>query len=180
VSVLPDHEIVERCPFRALQDDRVQPASVDVTLSAFFLVPRYADSRPIDLGDRDSYRDRTERIVTERYVLRPGHFVLGSTEDYVKVPEDLVARIEGKSSLARFGLLVHATGGFIDPGFEGNVTLEMANLWHSPIVLRAGAMIAQIAFMTMTSPPQRTYGDPDLRSKYQGSRGTVESRYSAS
>jgi dCTP deaminase len=111
------------------------------------------------------------------FILHPGEFVLGSTLERVAVPNDLVARVEGKSSLGRLGLLIHSTAGFIDAGFDGHVTLELANVANLPITLYPGMKIGQISFMKMTSPAEKPYGSGAKGSKYQGQRGPTPSRY---
>jgi dCTP deaminase len=110
-------------------------------------------------------------------MLHPGEFVLGSTLERVGVPTDLVARVEGKSSLGRLGLVIHSTAGFIDAGFDGHVTLELANLANLPITLYPGMKIGQISFIKMTSPAEKPYGSGAKGSKYQGQRGPTPSRY---
>ena len=111
------------------------------------------------------------------FMLHPGEFVLGSTLERVAVPDDLVARIEGKSSLGRLGLLIHSTAGFIDAGFDGHITLELANVASLPITIYPGMKIGQISFMEMTTPADRPYGKGATGSKYQGQRGPTPSRY---
>ena len=111
------------------------------------------------------------------FLLHPGEFVLGSTLERVAVPNNLVARVEGKSSLGRLGLVIHSTAGFIDAGFDGHVTLELANLANLPITLYPGMKIGQISFITMTSPAENPYGSGAKGSKYQGQRGPTPSRY---
>jgi dCTP deaminase len=113
----------------------------------------------------------------EAFMLHPGEFVLGSTLERVGVPSDLVARVEGKSSLGRLGLVIHSTAGFIDAGFDGHVTLELANLANLPITLYPGMKIGQISFIKMTSPAEKPYGSGAKGSKYQGQRGPTPSRY---
>ena len=113
----------------------------------------------------------------EAFLLHPGEFVLGSTLERVGVPNNLVARVEGKSSLGRLGLVIHSTAGFIDAGFDGHVTLELANLANLPITLYPGMKIGQISFITMTSPAEKPYGSGAQGSKYQGQRGPTPSRY---
>ena len=110
-------------------------------------------------------------------MLHPGEFVLGSTLERIAVPDDLVARIEGKSSLGRLGLLIHSTAGFIDAGFDGHVTLELANVASLPITLYPGMKIGQVSFMQMTTPADKPYGQGATGSKYQGQRGPTPSRY---
>ena len=113
----------------------------------------------------------------EPFVIHPGEFVLGRTLERVRMPDDLVSRIEGKSSLGRLGLIVHATAGFVDPGFEGTLTLEITNLTRVPIKLWSGKPIAQLSFMTLDAPAERPYGHPDLGSHYHGQTDATESRY---
>ena len=113
----------------------------------------------------------------EAFMLHPGEFALGSTLERVAVPNDLVARVEGKSSLGRLGLVIHSTAGFIDAGFDGHVTLELANLANLPITLYPGMKIGQISFIKMTSPAENPYGSGAKGSKYQGQRGPTPSRY---
>ena len=111
------------------------------------------------------------------FVIHPGEFVLGVTREYVELPDDIVARIEGKSSLGRLGLIVHATAGFVDPGFKGTLTLEITNLTRVPIKLYPGLLIAQLSFMALDAPAERPYGSAALGSHYQGQLAATESRY---
>jgi len=111
------------------------------------------------------------------FMLHPGEFVLGSTLERVAVPDDLVGRVEGKSSLGRLGLLIHSTAGFVDAGFDGHITLELANVASLPITLYPGMKIGQVSFMQMTTPAERPYGKGATGSKYQGQRGPTPSRY---
>ena len=160
-------------------DERmVQPASVDLRLGDSFRVFHNhrirASTSPIRRADL------TELVTIggeDPFVLHPGEFVLGRTEERVALPDDLVARIEGKSSLGRLGLIVHATAGFVDPGFEGTLTLEISNFNSVPIVLRAGLPIAQLSLMALDRPVERPYGHPELGSHYQGQVEATESRY---
>jgi dCTP deaminase len=112
-------------------------------------------------------------------VIHPGEFALGATQEWVELPNDLVARIEGKSSLGRLGLIVHATAGFVDPGFAGTLTLEITNLTRVPIVLWPGKPIAQLSLMALDRPAEKPYGHPDLGSHYHGQLDATESRYGA-
>jgi len=114
---------------------------------------------------------------TASFVIHPGEFVLGSTVEWVELPDDIVARIEGKSSLGRLGLIVHATAGFVDPGFSGTLTLEITNLTRVPIILWPGKPIAQLSFMALDQAAERPYGHPDLGSHYHGQLEATESRY---
>lgn len=156
----------------------IQPASVDLNLGASFQVFHNFRVPAIDLADPPSHL--TEHVSIgeqESFVIHPGEFVLGRTEEYVELPDDLVARIEGKSSLGRLGLIVHATAGFVDPGFKGTLTLEITNLTRVPIVLWPGKPIAQLSFMTLDAPAERPYGHPELGSHYQGQVEATASRY---
>jgi dCTP deaminase len=182
-SVLSDGTIL-----RYLQEERiridpwdpmmVQPASVDLRLGDSFRVFHNHRATAIDLRDPPS--NLTEEVVIpagEAFVIHPGEFCLGRTLEWVRIPDDIVARIEGKSSLGRLGLIVHATAGFCDPGFEGTLTLELNNLTRVPIRLYPGLPIAQLSFMTLDRAAQRPYGSPGLGSHYQGQRAATESRY---
>lgn len=156
----------------------VQPASVDLRLGHSFRVFHNHRVSAIDLREPPS--DLTEQVVVEPdepFVIHPGEFCLGRTEEWVELPDDIVARIEGKSSLGRLGLIVHATAGFCDPGWKGTLTLELNNLTRVPIKLWPGLPIAQLSFMTLDAPAQRPYGHPDLGSHYHGQVEATESRY---
>jgi dCTP deaminase len=159
-------------------DARVQPASVDLRLGDSFRVFHNHRVTAIDL--RDPPRDLTEEVVVpegDPFAVHPGEFVLGRTLETVRIPEDIVARIEGKSSLGRLGLIVHATAGFVDPGFRGSLTLEITNLTRVPIKLYAGLPIAQLSFMALDAPAEQPYGSESLGSHYQGQMAATESRY---
>ncbi len=156
----------------------VQPASIDLRLGDSFRVFHNHKVTAIDLRDPPS--NLTEEVVMaegEAFVIHPGEFCLGRTLEWIQIPNDIVARIEGKSSLGRLGLIVHATAGFCDPGFEGTLTLELNNLTRVPIRLYPGLPIAQLSFMTLDRAAQRPYGSPGLGSHYQGQRAATESRY---
>ncbi len=159
-------------------ESMVQPASVDLRLGNSFRVFHNHRIGAIDLANIPE--NLTERVAVpegESFVIHPGEFVLGATEEHVTLPDDIVARIEGKSSLGRLGLIVHATAGFVDPGFTGTLTLEITNLTRVPIVLWPGKPIAQLSFMTLDRPAERPYGHPDLGSHYHGQVEATESRY---
>jgi len=163
-----------------LDESLVQPSSIDVRISNLFRVFRNHTAGVIDVK-RDQ-TDLTELVEmpddgSEAFMLHPGEFVLGSTLERVAVPNDLVGRVEGKSSLGRLGLLIHSTAGFIDAGFDGHITLELANVASLPITLYPGMKIGQISFMQMTSPAENPYGQGAKGSKYQGQRGPTPSRY---
>ena len=174
VSVLADRDIraaieAGRIVIRPYDPADLQPSSVDLHLDRSFRVFRNNRSPYIDL--RDPQPDLTEllRIDDEEpFILHPGEFVLGQTLEWVELPVDLVARLEGKSSLGRLGLLIHSTAGYVDPGWKGNLTLELSNVANLPIALYYGMKIGQISFFRMTSPVERPYGSPELGSKYQG------------
>jgi dCTP deaminase len=159
----------------------VQPASVDVRLGTTFRVFHNHRAPAIDL--REPPTNLTEQVEVEEgeaFVIHPGEFVLGRTLEWVELPHEIVCRIEGKSSVGRLGLIVHATAGFVDPGFNGTLTLEITNLTRIPIKLYPGLPIAQLSFMTLDAPAERPYGHPDLGSHYQGQLEATESRYGAS
>ena len=158
--------------------DMVQPASVDLRLGRSFRVFHNHRASAIDL--RDPPTNLTEHVEVredESFVIHPGEFVLGRTEEWVELPDDVVARIEGKSSLGRLGLIVHATAGFVDPGWRGTLTLEITNLTRVPIKLWPGLPIAQLSFMGLDAPAERPYGHPELGSHYHGQVDATESRY---
>jgi dCTP deaminase len=158
----------------------IQPASVDLRLGDSFRVFHNHRITAIDL--REPPRELTEQVSPppgEPFVIHPGEFCLGRTLEHVELPDDIVARIEGKSSLGRLGLIVHATAGFCDPGWKGTLTLELNNLTRVPIKLYPGLPIAQLSFMTLDAPALRPYGHEDLGSHYQGQVEATESRYGA-
>jgi dCTP deaminase len=159
-------------------ESMVQPASIDLRLGPSFRVFHNFRVESIDIGDPpQGLTEHVEIGEDEPFVVHPGEFVLGRTAEYVEMPDDLVARVEGKSSLGRLGLIVHATAGFVDPGFKGTLTLEITNLTRVPIKLWAGKPIAQLSFMELDRPAERPYGHPDLGSHYQGQVESTESRY---
>jgi dCTP deaminase len=173
MSFLPDHEIASfgESLVQPFRQDCVEPASIDLHLSDEFLVPDISNVRCVDLNEPIDFMKHVV-VGIEGFVLHPGEFILGVTEERVNLPDNVVGKIEGKSSLGRIGLMVHVTAGFIDPGFRGPVTLEMKNLLQVPIVLRPGKKICQIAFAWLHSPAQNPY-----RGRYQDSEGVVASRY---
>ncbi len=161
-----------------LDESLIQPSSIDVRISNLFRVFRNHTRGVIDV--KLDMKDLTELIeipADEAFMLHPGEFVLGSTHERIGVPDDLVGRVEGKSSLGRLGLLIHSTAGFIDAGFDGHITLELANVASLPITLYPGMKIGQISFMLMTTPAENPYGSGAKGSKYQGQRGPTPSRY---
>ena len=158
----------------------LQPSSIDVRLDRYFRVfenHRYPHIDPA--ADQSDLTRLVEPEGDEPFILHPGEFVLGSTLEVVTLPDDLAARVEGKSSLGRLGLLTHATAGFVDPGFSGHVTLELANVATLPIKLYPGMKIGQLCFFRLTSPAEHPYGSERYGSRYQGQRGPTPSRSSA-
>ena len=161
-----------------LDDDAIQPSSIDVRLDNRFRVFYTARHPYIDV--KQPMEDLTELVEVkpdDAFILHPGEFVLGSTLEEVGIPADLAARLEGKSSLGRLGLMTHSTAGFLDPGFVGHVTLELSNVANLPITLYPGMRIGQIAVFQLTTAAERPYGSRGVGSKYQGQRGPTPSRY---
>ncbi len=159
-------------------DELLQPSSVDVRVDRFFRVFRNSRYPYIDV--REPMEDLTELVEAdddEPFILHPGEFVLGSTLERITLPDDLVARLEGKSSLGRLGLLIHSTAGFIDPGWDGHVTLELSNVANLPITIYYGMKIGQLSFVQLSEPAAAPYGSDGLDSKYQGQQGPTPSRY---
>jgi dCTP deaminase len=181
--ILSDRSIREalaagRIVIDPLDESMIQPSSIDVRVSNLFRVFRNHSAGVIDVKqDMTSLTELIEIPQDGVFMLHPGEFVLGSTLERVAVPDDLVARIEGKSSLGRLGLLIHSTAGFIDAGFDGHVTLELANVASLPITLYPGMKIGQVSFMQMTTPADQPYGKGARGSKYLGQRGPTPSRY---
>jgi len=181
--VLSDHSIREaieagRIIIDPLGVDCIQPSSVDLHVDQYFRLFRNHTSRVIDV--REDQEDLTELVdvgAEGPLILHPGEFMLGATIERVGVPEDLVARLEGKSSLGRLGLLIHSTAGFVDAGWDGHLTLELSNVANLPITLYPGMKIGQISFFQMTTKADRPYGSIGLNSKYLGQRGPTPSRY---
>src|ERR1700746_2786509 len=182
-SVLSDATILELVQTGRIKIDPwdpalVQPASVDLRLGDSFRVFHNYRASFIDL--RKPPENLTEEVIVtddESFVIHPGEFCLGRTLEWVELPDDVVARIEGKSSLGRLGLIVHATAGFCDPGWKGTLTLELNNLTRVPIKLYPGLQIAQLSFMSLDRPALRPYGSPGRASIYKGQRAATESRY---
>ena len=157
----------------------VQPASIDLRLGDSFRVFNNHKAAAIDLrqGPPEGLTEQVTASEQDGFVIHPGEFCLGRTAEWVELPDDVVARIEGKSSLGRLGLIVHATAGFIDPGWKGTLTLELNNLTRVPIKLYPGLLIAQLSFMGLDQPAERPYGSEALGSHYQGQVAATESRY---
>ena len=181
--VLSDRTIREeldakRIVIDPLAEQSIQPSSVDLHVDRFFRLFRNHSMRVIDV--KDDLEDLTELVeipTGEALILHPGEFVLGSTLERVTLPDDLVARLEGKSSLGRLGLLIHSTAGFVDAGWDGHLTLELSNVANLPITVYPGMKIGQISFLRMSTPAESPYGSAGLGSKYQGQRGPTPSRY---
>jgi len=161
-----------------VSDADIQPSSVDLHIDRYFRVFRNHSMRVIDV--KENQEELTELVEIgedDAFILHPGEFVLGSTHERVSLPDDLVARLEGKSSLGRLGLLIHSTAGFVDAGWDGHLTLELSNVANLPITLYPGMKIGQISFLRMTTPAETPYGSSKVGSKYQGQRGPTPSRY---
>ena len=181
--ILSDRDIREqigsgRIEIEPFTPDAVQPSSVDLHLDSRFRVFRNNRYPYIDV--RQEQPELTELLEIngdEPFVLHPGEFVLGSTLERVALPDDLVGRLEGKSSLGRLGLLIHSTAGYVDPGWDGNLTLELSNVANLPIALYQGMKIGQISFQKLSSPVEVAYGDARIGSKYRGQRDPTASLY---
>ena len=166
-----------RIGLEPLEMTLLQPSSFDVRLDRFFRLfdnHKYAYIDPAE--DQSDLTQLIEVPADEPFILHPGEFVLGSTFEFVTLPDDIAARLEGKSSLGRLGLLTHSTAGFVDPGFKGHVTLELANVSNLPIKLWPGMKVGQLCFFKLTSPSENPYGSAKYGSRYQGQRGPTASR----
>jgi dCTP deaminase len=180
--LLSDRDILAELDAKRVQLDpfdpaMVQPSSIDVRLDRFFRV--FENHRYPHIDPAEEQPDLTREVVPEGdepFILHPGEFVLGSTYELVTLPDDVAARLEGKSSLGRLGLLTHSTAGFIDPGFSGHVTLELSNVATLPIKLWPGMKIGQLCFFRLSSPAEHPYGSTKYGSRYQGQRGPTPSR----
>jgi dCTP deaminase len=158
--------------------ESVQPSSIDLHLASRFRVFRNNRYPFIDVRvDQPDLTELEEINGDEPFILHPGEFVLGSTLERVALPDDLVARLDGKSSLGRLGLLIHSTAGYVDPGWDGNLTLELSNVANLPITLYQGMKIGQISFQRLSSPVDIAYGDARIGSKYRGQREPTASLY---
>jgi len=156
----------------------VQPASVDLHLDRKILVFRNSRRPYIDVRqDMTDLMDMEEIGDDQPFMLHPGEFVLASTLENIGVPDNLVARLEGKSSLGRIGLLIHSTAGYVDPGWKGHLTLELSNVARLPVTLYYGMAIGQISFLRLTAPAENVYGSAKLKSKYQGQTQPTASRF---
>ena len=181
--VLSDHSIKEelakgRIIIDPLDPSDIQPASVDLHLDRKLLVFRNTRQPYIDVRQDMPDLTETEEIPDDSpFILHPGEFVLASTLEVVGLPDDVVARLEGKSSLGRIGLLIHSTAGYVDPGWNGHLTLELSNVANLPVTLYYGMKIGQISFLRLTTPADNLYGSPALGSKYQGQTEPTASRF---
>lgn len=180
--LLSDRDIAKLCASGEIEIDpydpqMIQPASIDVRLDRYF---RLFDNHKYSVIDPALPQDDLTHLVdvgqSAPFVLHPGEFVLGSTLERVRLAENLAARLEGKSSLGRLGLLTHSTAGFIDPGFNGHVTLELSNTATMPILLYPGMKIGQLCFFQLSSSAEKPYGSRERGSRYQGQRGPTASR----
>lgn len=152
----------------------VQPASVDVRLGSSFRIFRNSTHAFIDpTTDQPELTEAIEVPEGGQFVLHPGQFVLGTTLERIAVPDDVLGKLEGKSTLGRLGLMIHSTAGYVDPGWDGEITLELSNVATLPIVLHPGMRIGQMSFERMSSPAERPYGSAGLGSHYQGQRGAA-------
>lgn len=180
--LLSDHDILDeidsaRIALDPWDPEMIQPSSIDMRLDKYFRV--FQNHRYPHIDPAEDQSDLTQEVVADKgvpFILHPGEFVLGSTYEEVTLPDDIAARVEGKSSLGRLGLLTHATAGFIDPGFSGHVTLELANVATLPIKLYPGMKIGQLCFFRLSSPTDHPYGSAKYGSRYQGQRGPTPSR----
>jgi dCTP deaminase len=175
ISRLIEQGRIEIDPY---DDSLLQPSSVDVRVDRFFRV--FHNNRYPYIDVKEPQDELTELVEVDDetpFVLHPGEFVLGSTLERIRLPDDLVARLEGKSSLGRLGLLIHSTAGYIDPGWDGHVTLELSNVANLPITIYYAMKIGQISFVQMTEPAETPYGSETIGSKYKGQRGPTASRY---
>ena len=184
MSVLSDRNIKEelasgRIVIEPLDHDAIQPASVDLRLDSTFRVFNVTTRPYVDV--RETVDELTALVTIaaeEPFIVQPGAFCLATTLETITLPDDIVARVDGRSSLGRLGLLVHATAGYVDPGWTGKLTLELSNQSQMPIALYYGMRVAQISFLRLSSPVDRPYGTPGLGSKYQGQTGPTPSRIS--
>ena len=162
-----------------LDEKQIQPSSVDMRLGdefKVFKVIRKAYLDPKDEEEISSYMETVKVPEGEPFIIHPNEFALATTSEYVKLPDDIVARVEGRSSIGRLGVTMHVTAGFIDPGFEGKITLEISNIGAMPVALYPGQRVCQIVFETMTTPSELPYGHPDRNSKYMGQKSPESSR----
>ena len=185
MAILSDKTIKEylkegKIGFEPLQDEKqIQPSSIDMRLGDEFKVFKVIRKPFIDPEDEEESASYMASIIVregEALIIHPNEFALATTSEYVKVPDDLVARVEGRSSMGRLGVTMHVTAGFIDPGFEGKITLEISNIGAMPVALYPGQRVCQIVFETMTTPSELPYGHPERNSKYMGQTRPESSR----
>jgi len=183
MAVLSDRTIREeieagRIRVEPLGEGAIQPASVDLRLGHQFRVFRNSGIPFIDV--KREYPDLTELVEIDGdqpFILHPGEFALAVTYERVTLPDDVVGRLEGKSSLGRLGLLIHSTAGYVDPGWDGALTLELSNVANLPITLYHRMKVSQISFLRLTEPAENPYGTKAAGSKYQGQEGPTPSKY---
>ena len=186
MAILSDQDIKKyleegKITIEPLEDPgrQIQPSSVDLRIGnefKGFRIIRQPCIDPLDKSDLESYMESFHLEQGEAFIIHPGEFALATTYEAVKLPDDLVARVEGRSSMGRLGITMHVTAGYIDPGFQGKITLEISNIGKMPVALYTGQRVCQIVFETMTSPSQRPYGHPDRDSKYMGQDKPVTSK----
>ncbi|MEF8774267.1 MAG: dCTP deaminase [Halobacteriales archaeon] len=186
--ILSDRDILDRLADGDLVveplddvDLQVQPASIDLRLGREFLEFQHANIpyiHPDSEAETEQYVRSVEVEDGGEYVLHPGDFVLGTTRERIGVPRDLIAHVQGRSSLGRLAVIIHATAGVIDPGYEGQITLELSNLGTAPVALSPGMRVSQVIFTELSSPAERPYGS-ERGSKYQGQQGPQASRIGA-
>jgi dCTP deaminase len=158
---------------------QIQPSSVDLRIGnefKGFKIIRKPCIDPMDKSDIDSYMESYYISENEPFIIHPGEFALATTYETIKLPDNLVARVEGRSSMGRLGITMHVTAGYIDPGFCGKITLEISNIGKMPVALYTGQRVCQIVFETMTSPSEKPYGHPDRDSKYMGQKSPETSK----
>lgn len=162
-------------PFK---EENIQPSSYDVTLAPKFRIFKNLHEPVVDVKSNniEELTDITEASKEKGIIVHPGEFILGATEEFIEIPDNLVSRLEGRSSLGRLGLVVHSTAGYIDPGFKGTVTLEISNDSRMPIRLYPGLRVGQLVFSKMTTSAEYPYGHEKLNSKYQGQRDPTASK----
>jgi dCTP deaminase len=181
--ILSDRSILDEIKAGRIEIDPfdetcIQPSSIDLHVDRKFRTFHNARYPFIDVKkEMPELTELTEVEGKSPFILHPGEFVLGSTLERVRLPDDLVARLEGKSSLGRLGLLIHSTAGYVDPGWDGYLTLELSNVANLPITIYPGMKIGQISFFRLTSPAEHPYGSRYRGSKYQGQRGPTASRF---
>ena len=179
--ILSDRDILKRINDGSLKvvpfdKKSVQPSTIDFRLSSKISVFDNWHTGIIDLAEKVDVARTIDVGKNGFFIIHPGEFILGSTVERVTLPADLAAKVEGRSSLGRLGLIIHATAGYVDPGFSGHITLEISNISRLPIKLYAGMRIGQLGFVMMSSPALRPYGSKNLGSKYQYQKGPTTSK----